>query len=67
MAVTVGSTEIDAGYMLMSLHGTVAEVRAELAGGAEATNYRCKNLFDDVISFSSDGVNAAALYIVQKP
>jgi len=70
MSVAVGSTNIDAQTTLISLKGTLAEIRAELAAGTAAeaayTSHRCKSL-NDVVGFAGSGTTWAVIYTVEKP
>ena len=68
MGVAVGSTEIDAQDMLVSLKGTLAEVRAELAAGAVAgVNFRCINVDKALKTLAGSGTTWAVFYKVAKP
>lgn len=69
MAVTVGTSKVSAGLTLVTVHGTLAEVRAELATGATAGNYKykwhMKHWLNWAMSNTATTVNATgAMYLV---
>jgi hypothetical protein len=71
MAVAAGSTNVDATHTLISLKGTLAEVRAELAAGTAAealkTGLRCKNVREALGNLAGSGTTWGLLYVVEKP